>query len=148
MSEDTTKGLKDSGSFEDRFDRMEFRITSLEEREYDTKPIWERVLAEISELRADLETRTESLRTDLRSEFQAGIDGLRTEMKAEFKTAIDSLRTEMKAEFVSVRHQLEHELRGVARKMNLLNETFFQIQADQRYVDRRLEHLETRVEGT
>src|SRR6476619_5094061 len=129
MSEDRTKKLNEPNSFEERFDRMEIRITNLEERQHDTKPIWERALAEIAEAR--LESRTDN-------------EGLRTEMKAD----IQGLRTEMKAGFAGVHHMIEHELRGVARKIDVLNQTFLQIQADQRYVDSRLEELETQTKDT
>jgi len=129
MSEDRTKKLNEPNSFEERFDRMEIRITNLEERQHDTKPIWERALAEIAEAR--LESRTDN-------------EVLRTEMK----TDIQGLRTEMKAGFAGVHHMIEHELRGVARKIDVLNQTFLQIQADQRYVDSRLEELETQTKET
>ena len=129
MSEDRTKKLNEPNSFEERFDRMELRITNLEERQHDTKPIWERALAEIAEAR--LESRTDN-------------EVLRTEMKAD----IQGLRTEMKAGFAGVHHMIEHELRGVARKIDVLNQTFLQIQADQRYVDSRLEELETQTKET
>jgi len=129
MSEDRTKKLNEPNSFEERFDRMEIRITNLEERQHDTKPIWERALAEIAEAR--LESRTDN-------------EVLRTEMKAD----IQGLRTEMKAGFAGVHHMIEHELRGVARKIDVLNQTFLQIQADQRYVDSRLEELETQTKET
>ena len=131
MSEDRTKDLNQPRSNDERFERMEIRITKLEDRDYDTKPIWERALAEIAELSSKFDTEMEGLRTDLRSEFQTGMEGLRTEMKAEFG---------------SVRHKMEHELRGVARKLDVLNQTFLQIQADQRYFDRQLEELESQIE--
>ena len=162
MSEDRTKETKDPRSFEERvfarfdviderfgrfeervegrFSAVEIRLTKLEARQLDTKPIWERALAEIAELNRAIREQS--------SEFQTGIDGLRTDLRAEFQTGIDGLRTEMKAEFASVRHKMEHELRGVARKMEVLNETFLQIQADQKYVDRRLEELETQIDRT
>lgn len=95
---------------------MEIRITNLEDRQHDTKPIWERALAEIAESRAEL------------------------------KAEIAGLRTDMKAEFVTIQHKMEHELRRVGRQIDVLNQTFLQIQADQRYVDRRLEELETQIE--
>ncbi|HSE31816.1 MAG TPA: hypothetical protein VLA93_09565 [Pyrinomonadaceae bacterium] len=131
MSEDRTKDLNEPGSFEERFDRMEIRITNLEDRQYDTKPIWERALTEIAELRSGHHTDIEGLRTDLRSEFQTGIE---------------SLRSEIKAESESVRYTLEHELRRFGRQMDVLNQTLLQIQADQRYFDRRLEELGTQIE--
>ena len=149
MSEDKTKEIKDARTFEERvfarfdtvderFDRVEGRLTAVEikiteidAKKYDTKPIWERALAEIAELSSKFETGIEGLRTDLRSEFQTGVEGLRTEMKAEF---------------ASLHNKMEHELRGVARKMDVLNQTFLQIQADQRYFDRQLEELENQIE--
>ena len=60
MSEDKTAETKDSRSFEERvfarFDvvegrlsNVEIRIGKLEDRQYDTKPIWEQALAAIAE---------------------------------------------------------------------------------------------------
>jgi len=123
MSEDWTKKLNEPNSSEARFERMEIRITTLEERQYDTKPLWERALAEIAESRAE--------NAASRSELRAEIEGLRTEIKAGFE---------------NMQYKMEHELRGVARKMDVLNQTLFQIQVDQRYFDRQLAELETRIE--
>src|ERR1041384_108561 len=75
MSEDKTKEMKDPKSFEERvferFERIEGRlvnveikITKLEERQYDTKPIWEQALAAIGEINSRLgaiETRLDSM---------------------------------------------------------------------------------------
>ena len=211
MSEDRTKELNDQRPLEERVNRMEIRITNLEHKEYDTKPIWERALAEIAEtnrrmgelalemragnqaLRLEFQTANETLRNDLRfefltvnealrndlrsefqsgieglrkdlgaefqsgieglrkdlgAEFQSGIEGLREDLGAEFQSGIDGLRKEMKAEFAGVRHQLAHELRGVARKIDTLNHNFLEMQTEQRYLDRRLEELETQVKTT
>ena len=137
MSEDRTKKLDEPNSSEARFDRMEIRITKLEERQHDTKPIWERALAEIAEARLESRTNNEVLRT----EMKAGIEDLRTEMKA----GIEDLRTEMKAEFAAVRHEIEHGLRGVARTIDTLNHNVLEMQTYQRYLDRRLEELETQT---
>jgi hypothetical protein len=167
MSEDRTKEIKDKRTFEERvfarfdtvderFDRVEGRLTAVEikiteidAKRYDTKPIWERALAEIAESRAELKAEIAESRAELkaeiaesRAELKAEIAGLRTETK----TGVDGLRTEMKAEFVTVQHKMEHELRRVGRQIDVLNQTFLQIQADQRYVDRRLEELETQIE--
>lgn len=134
MSEDRTKDLNQPKLDDERFELMEIRITKLEDRQHDTKPIWERALAEIAESRSEFRTEMESLRTEMAAS------------RSEFRTEMESLRTEMKAEFASVHHKMEHELRGVARKMDVLNQTFLQIQADQRYFDRQLEELENQIE--
>ena len=161
---------------EGQLSAVEIRITKLEAKEYDTKPIWERALAEIAEtnrklaelvvemragnevvrkefqltyeaLRNDLRfeflTVNESLRNVLRSELESSIEGLRADLRSEFQGGIEGLRTEMKAEFANMRHQLAHELRGVARKIDTLNHNFLEMQTEQRYFDRRLEELET-----
>jgi hypothetical protein len=62
MSEDRTRDLPDNRSFEERvfarfdgidarFDGLDSRVQSLEVRQLDTKPIWERALAEILEVK-------------------------------------------------------------------------------------------------
>ena len=149
MSEDRTKKLNEPNSSEARFDRMEIRITNLEERQYDTKPIWERALAEIAGSRAENAASRSELRAEIaasRPELSAAIEGLRTDLRSEFQSGIEGLRTEMKAGFENMQYKMEHELRGVARKMDVLNQTLFQIQVDQRYFDRQLAELETRIE--
>jgi tetrahydromethanopterin S-methyltransferase subunit G len=64
MSEDRTKDLPTSHSFEEkvlaRLDAIDSRLASLEkrahDRDFETKPIWERVLSEFSQMRVDVET--------------------------------------------------------------------------------------------
>jgi chromosome segregation ATPase len=62
MSEDRTRDLSDNRSFEDRvfarfdamdarFDGFDTRVQALEARAIDTKPIWERALTEILEVK-------------------------------------------------------------------------------------------------
>ena len=141
MSEDRTKDLKNAKSLEDRvfarFEGMEIRITNLEDRQYDTKPIWERALAEISdtnrrigELTAEIRASNEALRnefsaanqqmrSDLRFEFLTGNEAVRNDLRSEFQSGMEALRTEMKAEFATFRHEMEHGLCGIARTLTL-----------------------------
>lgn len=53
------------GNVEIRLDHMETRLEKLEARQYDTKPIWERALREIAELRNEMQTGFEKLRIEL-----------------------------------------------------------------------------------
>ena len=66
MSEETTRNLSDDLSFEERvfvrfdmmegrFDGLDTRVQALEARALDTKPIWERALAEIHEVKQGVE---------------------------------------------------------------------------------------------
>ena len=118
MSEDRTKELNDRRPLEERVNRMEIRITSLEHKEYDTKPIWEQALSAIAETNERM------------------------------SQGFEQVRSEMKSEFASLRHEIEHSLHGVERKIDALNHNILQLQADQRYADRRLQELETQVKPT
>jgi hypothetical protein len=62
VSEENTQETQDARSFEERvfarFDAMDERLDKLEkkvdERSYDTRPIWERALKEIAEIRSEM----------------------------------------------------------------------------------------------
>lgn len=185
MTDENTREIKDPRSFEERvfarfdaidarfdgvdvrFERVEgrlgaveIRITNLENRQYDTKPIWEQALAAIAEMNVAMVEGFESVRNELRTEFHSGFDALRTDLRAEFHSGIDALRTELRAEFQSgleavrvemqtgfdkIGKNMEHELRGVGRKLDALNHNILELQGDQRYVDRRLQELESQI---
>jgi TnpA family transposase len=70
MSEERTRNLSDSRSFEERvfarfdamearfdarFDALDSRVQALESKSLDTKPIWERALAEILNIKERVE---------------------------------------------------------------------------------------------
>jgi chromosome segregation ATPase len=143
MSEDKTAETKDSRSFEDRvfarfdsiderFSTVEIRIGKLEDRQYDTKPIWERALAAIEE-------------TNERQ--REGFDEIRVEL-----SKIDSRLDSMDARFDSIdgrfeaqNTDLENSFGGVERKIDVLNRNILELRADQRYVDSRLEKIESQA---
>src|SRR6185369_16979942 len=143
MSEDKTKEMNDSKSFEERvferFERIEGRlvnveikISKLEARQYDTKPIWEQALAAISEINSRLgaiETRLDSMDGRLDS-----MDGRLDSMDSRFDR--------VDARFDKLETDMDDGFRRVARKLEVLNDSFFEMQADQRYLDRRLEKIE------
>ena len=130
MSEDKTAETGGSRSFEERvfarFDAMderldrvelrmgsmENRIEKLEARQYDTKPIWEQALAAIAETN------------------RAMGEGL------------GKLRAEINDSFEKLRAEIDTALRGVGRKIDVLNQNILELRADQRYFESRLEKLE------
>jgi len=71
--ENTTAEQPDARSFEERvfarFDAIDARLTKLEEasdrRAMETKPIWERALAEIAETRAEMNARFDNVERKL-----------------------------------------------------------------------------------
>jgi len=108
-----------------RLGALENRVEKLESKQYDTKPIWEQALASIAETNQKLAETNERM-----------------------DRGFELLRNEMKTEFTAVRHEIEHSLRGVDRKIDVLNQNIFNFQVDQRYVDRRLAELEAQIKPT
>jgi len=87
MSEETTKDMPDGASFEERvfarFDALDARLQALElkaeRRAVETKPIWERALAEILKLKeslANVERKIDVLSRDI---VQVRADQVRVE---------------------------------------------------------------------
>jgi len=113
--------------------RLEALEKTVTERSFETKPIWERALAEIAATRAELaETRTELAET--RAELKAEIAETKAELRAEIAEAKAELRAEMKDGF-----------RKLALKIELLNEDSLTLRADQKQLDRRVEALESKI---
>jgi archaellum component FlaC len=197
MSEDKTKEMNESRSFEERvfarfdavderFERIderiegrlvnvEIRISKLEERQYDTKPIWEQVLAAIVEINTRLDKMDArfdgiDVRLDKMDARFDGIDVRLDKMDARFDgidarldkmdtrfDGIDARLDKMDARFDGIDARLDkldarfdkHDadlgngFRSVERKMYVLNKYFLKTRADQRYLDDRLEKLES-----
>jgi chromosome segregation ATPase len=108
---------------------LEGRVEKLEQKQYDTKPIWEQALAEI----AATNKRMDEGFGQVRVEVQSGLEGLRQEMKSEFAT---------------LRDQVEHSLVGVEWKLDALNQSILQIKANERYFHKRLHELESQPKST
>ena len=162
MSEDKTKNMNDSRSFEERvfarFDtvderfqriegNVEIRIRKLEARQYDTKPIWEQVLVALAEINSRLDkmdARFDGIdaRLDKMDVRFDGIDARLDKMDARFD-AIDARLDKMDARFDKQDTVLDNGFRSVERKMDVLNKYFLETRADQRYLDDRLEKLES-----
>ena len=162
MSEDKTKNMNDSRSFEERvfarFDavderfqriegNLEIRIRKLEARQYDTKPIWEQVLVALAEINTRLDkmdARFDGIdaRLDKMDARFDGIDARLDKMDARFD-GIDARLDKMDARFDKQDTVLDNGFRSVERKMDVLNKYFLETRADQRYLDDRLEKLES-----
>jgi len=197
MSEDKTAETKDSRSFEERvfarFDvvegrlsNVEIRIGKLEDRQYDTKPIWEQALAAIAETNqqmregfAETNQRIAETNQRMREEFAetnqriAETNQRMREGFAETNQRIDETNQRMREGFNEIRDQLgvivarldamddkfkgiderfnsldkdlDNNFRGVERKIDVLNRNILELRADQRYVDSRLEKIESQA---
>jgi chromosome segregation ATPase len=153
MSEDKTKEMNDSKSFEERvferFERIEGRLISveikiskLEERQYDTRPIWEQVLAAIAEINTRLDKMDARLdKMDARlDKMDARLDKMDARLDK-----MDARLDKMDARFDKQDAVLDTGFRSMERKMDVLNKYFLETRADQRYLDDRLEKLESQA---
>lgn len=134
MSENKTDETNGSRSFEERvfarFDAVEDRIGRLEMKQLDTKPIWERALAAIEETNANMRNGFEAVGNAI-DQINGRLDGM------------DQRFAGVDARFNELSTQLDDGIRGVERKMDVLNQYFLELRADQRYTDRRLEKIES-----
>jgi chromosome segregation ATPase len=77
MNEEPTRELPDKRSFEERvfarFDLIDTRLQALEARALDTKPMWERALAEIVEVKQGVAEVKEGL-GDIKRKFEILIE--------------------------------------------------------------------------
>jgi chromosome segregation ATPase len=210
MSDDKTAETNKSKSFQDRvfarfdsiddrFERVEgqlssveIRITKLEERQYDTKPIWEQALAAIAdtnqvmlagfdefgrliksinnsldsmdarfdsiETRLDsMDARFDSIETRLDS-MDARLDSIETRLDSmdvrfdsietkldSMDVNFDSLNDKIDSGSKALHTDLDNGLLGVERKIDVLNKNILDLKADQRYVDSRLEKIESQA---
>ncbi len=167
MKEDRTAETNESRSFQDRvfarfdtiderFERVEgglgsveIRIGKLEDRQYDTKPIWEQALAAIAETNTVMLAGFDEFRRQLESinaRFDSA-DNRLDSMAARFDSMdakFEALSDKVEAGSNTLRTDLENGLRGVERKIDVLNKNILELQADQRYVDSRLEKIESK----
>jgi len=174
MSEDRTAETNESRSFQervfarfdtidDRFERVEGRLSSvdirigkLEDRQYDTKPIWEQALVAIAETNTVMLAGFDEFRRQLES-INARLGSMETRFDS-METRLDSMETrfdsmeikfeafgeKVEAASNTLHTSLENGLRGVERKIDVLNKNILELQADQRYVDSRLEKIESK----
>jgi chromosome segregation ATPase len=119
--------------------RLEQRLTVVEEkvdrRQLETRPIWERALAEIADVRAELATTQAELVQAL-TETRAELLQALTETRAELLQAVTETRAELS--------DVKAFLRDVRRDQRTLNDTMMSMKSEMRDVDERLARLEGR----
>jgi chromosome segregation ATPase len=104
-------------SFEEKvlaqLDSLDGRMAALEkrdeERAYDTKPIWNRVLTEVSEVKTE-------------------VSGVKTEV-SEVKTELSLVKTEVS--------ELHKHMRNFDRKLDIVNKELLQVKSDVRALEMR-----------
>ena len=141
MSENNTERINGSRSFEEqvfarfdvvdrRFDGIEVRIERHEMKQLDTKPIWEQALIAIAETNAAMRNGFAIMGNAI-DQINARLDV----MDKRFDGVDAGLKT--------LSTELNDGLRGVERKIEVLNQDLLELKADQRYVDSRLQKIES-----
>ena len=150
MSEDRTAETQDVRSFEERtlakfhlnderFEGVNIRLEQLEQRQYDTKPIWERALAAIVETNKAVRETNECM--------NEGFAAVHTEISSIHGRLVgmDKRFDAVDKRFDKQEIDSQHNFRKLRRTIEALNETLLEIRVDQRYVDNRLEKIEEKV---
>jgi len=141
MGENTTEAINDSRSFEERvfarfdavdrrFDAIEIRIERLEMKQLDTKPIWERALVAIEETNAAMRNGFAIVGHAI-DQINARLDSM------------DKRFDGVDARFEALSTELNDGFRGVEGKIEVLNQYLLEFRADQLYVDKRLQKIES-----
>ena len=145
MSEATTGNLNDGRSFEERvfarfdsldarFDSLDKRVEALEtqgkNRALDTKPIWERALAEIG----GLSTQLRELKSEL-GDVKFELSEVKKEL-GEVKKELNEVKDRVTA--------LEDATTLMGRKIEILNQDLTTLRAKQYGQELRIEKLESK----
>ena len=158
MSKDLTHKL--NGSHDEKLDRIITAVESLdtrlrsvetglhsletivEKRLQETRPMWEAVQVQLTELRSEFKADISELRSEVKSEIEA----LRGEVKAD----IEALRGEVKADIEELRSEVKEKLRSdmekgfrrLGHKIDLHVHMVEELHADLRDHEERLDKLE------
>ncbi|HKO61224.1 MAG TPA: hypothetical protein VJV03_08705 [Pyrinomonadaceae bacterium] len=122
--------------------RIQFVETKVRERGYDTKPIWERALSEIMEVKVAFGGFTQEF-----DRFKQEFSGFKQEFSG-FKQEFVGFKQELgdvKHPLGHVKHELgdvKRELALVNRKIDVFNNDMLKLRADQLSTEDRLRHLE------
>ncbi|MEK6325248.1 MAG: hypothetical protein AABN33_26710 [Acidobacteriota bacterium] len=125
--------------------RLDSLETKVEERLKDTRPMWEAVQGQLTELRSEVKADLGELRSEvkadlgeLRSEVKSDLVELRSEVKAD----LGELRTEFKADLEKLRNEMEKGFRRLGHKIALHAHTVEDLHGDLRDHEERLDKLE------
>ncbi|HEY0322304.1 MAG TPA: hypothetical protein VGC66_15195 [Pyrinomonadaceae bacterium] len=121
MNEDSTKKLSDqpNGRFDELFQMVQAIRSELAElkqtvdaRLYDTRPVWEKVQADITQLQEGQKSMSAS--------------------QQRFEERLEALRDDVRTGF-----------RDLKRQFSVLNDTFLEVRADYKDLDKRVYQLES-----
>ena len=157
MNEEITREFPDNRSFAERvfarFDTIDARLEKLEARSYDTRPIWEKALAEITATRSDvgeinvrlgaIEKRVAAIETRVDA-IETRVDAIETRLGA-----VESHVAGLRSDYGNMRHELLDTQRESKRMLTSLLESLVTFLTDTRDLmrdnDARLKQLESKL---
>ena len=153
MSEDLTNKLPGNGSqtlasvvkvVQELTVRVEKLDQKVEERLYDTRPMWEHLASKVDLLQEGLQELSHG-QNDLREELHNG----QVDLREELRNGQADLREELCNGLADLRQEsrgLKTYLRDILRRMSIFNDTLVAIQADYRDIYDRVRGLELKSE--
>src|ERR1700752_172681 len=123
------------GSLDTKVDTLDHKVESL-----DTK------VESINTKVESLDTKVESINTKVES-LDTKVESLDTKVES-LDTKVESIDTKVESidtKVDTLKDELQNGLHGVERKIDVLNKTILELRADQRYVDSRLQKIETQA---
>ena len=165
MSEDETRAFKDEGKLLEqilnKLEVLDLRLqhveSKIEHRGFDTKPIWERALAEITETRAQMngrmgtsEKKVQAIETKVQSiETKVAAIATKVEVMDAKVAALESQVAGLRSDYASMHHELLDTQHEFKRTLTRLLEALFSFLTDTRDLmrdnDARLKHLESKL---
>jgi chromosome segregation ATPase len=150
MNDEPTQNLSGPRSFEERvfarfdsvdarFDSVDARLEKLESRAYDTKPIWERALAQIMETGleiGEIKKKVEVIETKV-ALIETDVAEVKTEV-AGMKVGYAGIRNEL----TDVRRELRHDIK---QKLELILKFLLEDREDIRDAEDKIRQLETKL---
>ncbi|HSO75290.1 MAG TPA: hypothetical protein VLU47_10665 [Blastocatellia bacterium] len=116
----------------------------VDERLYDTRPLWESVQSQINDLSAEMETGFRQVRAEMeqvRAEMEQGFRQLRTEMAQ----ALQELRAAANADIEKLNTELSRELRHVSNSLDALHGKMLRYDTIQRDIENRVRDIESKA---
>ena len=109
----------------------------VDERLYDTRPLWESVQSQINDLSAEMEHGFRQVR----AEMEQGFRQLRTEMAE----ALQELRAATNADIEKLNTELSRELRHVSNSLDALHGKMLRYDTIQRDIENRVRDIESKA---
>ena len=109
----------------------------VDERLYDTRPLWESVQSQINDLSAEMEQGFRQVRAEMEQGF--------LQVRAETAEALKELRAASNADIEKLNTELSRELRHVSNSLDALHGKMLRYDTIQRDIENRVRDIESKA---